>query len=77
MSPMIKMGNKFELEEESDPETFKSADLKVISQITIPALIGLPIKVKTSLGKSGEPMPHGIRAVLTVACLLGLKQFNF
>ena len=64
-----KMGNKFELEEESDPETFKRADLKVISQITIPALTGLPIKVKTSLGKNGEPMPHGIRAVSTVACL--------
>ena len=64
-----KMNNKFELEEESDPETFKRADLQVISQITIPALTGLPIKVKSSLGKNGEPMPHGIRAVLTVACL--------
>ena len=60
--------NKFGFQEELDPNEFRKADLQIISTITLPAHSGVPVRLRTSISRS-TPMPHGIRAVSTVASL--------
>jgi hypothetical protein len=62
-------------DEVSHDEQFQKADLRIISQITIPAHAGIPVQLGTSTaGRRNQPMPNGLQVVSTLGNVMKIIQ---